>query len=77
MIRQLVSALCWWAAASLCELAVKVNPPPIRRVLEVDGATLIPAAPKREEYARVLSAYDAAWVAINCEVAICRPEVRA
>jgi hypothetical protein len=41
-MRALLSALCRWTAAHLISAATRLHPAPIRRVLEVDGAMVVP-----------------------------------
>jgi hypothetical protein len=71
-MRTLLSALFWLVASKLVGWAVAVNPAPVRRVLEADGPTLRPAFPRVEEYARVLTASEAAWVCLSLKVHIGR-----
>jgi hypothetical protein len=57
MLRSLVAACLWWLSAHLISAATRLHPAPIRRVLEVDGAMVVPgiqlisAAPDADELA--------------------------
>ena len=75
-MRRLLSNLAWLHAAWLCELAVRLNSPLVRRVLEADGMELRPAI-VRDEYARHLTESEARWVIAWSQIALSKPAVRA